>query len=540
MVSIKRWVIHPFLFSVYPILMLVAYNIQTVTAWMVFRPIVVAIVVAGLLFGMFSLILRNSRKAGLFVTLLMLLFFSYGHVYGILKENPIFGVTLGRHSIMISLWLVIFAVGAVLILRARRDLLKLSEALNVVAVIAVLFPLVQIASYGFQSSRALPKSPGVQNDNELPLPAELTNLKPPGENAPDIYFIILDGYGRDDTLKQYFNYDNSAFLHSLEGMHFYVARCSQSNYSETQLSLASSLNMNYLPALGVDEEQGDDQMPLNHLIDTNFTRRVLTSLGYKTVSVKSGFSPTEWVNADYYLSASSNPGKANYFGGINSFKSLVMRTSGGLILYSITNRLPDTMKSFLDAAYNEHRDTILYALNALEKIPSLPGHKFVFVHILAPHEPFVFGPDGGYVGRKIPFTLNHDLETQDPKVYVEGYRGQVIYLNKRVIPILQKVIANSPVPPVIIIEGDHGPLSRISSENARLTNLIALYMPEGGDKNLYPTITSVNTFRILFNTYFGAKLSLLDNASYFYDKAQNVFRPTINPRSDCQPASAGN
>jgi hypothetical protein len=539
MASIKRLVIHPFLWSVYPILMLVAYNIQSVTTWMVYRPIVVSLIVAGILFGLLNLILRNAQKAGLIVTLLMLLFFSYGHVFGIFKQNPIFGITFGRHSIMMVLWLAILAVGTVFILRSKRDLLKLTEAFNIVAVIVILFPLFQIVDYKVRTA-ALPTDQGVQGNNELPLPAELSNLKTSGEDTPDIYFIILDAYGRDDTLKRYFKFDNSAFLNSLEDMNFYVARCSQSNYSETQLSLASSLNMNYLTALGVEEEQGDDQAPLNHLIDTNFTRRALTTLGYKTVSIDSGYEPTEWVNADVYLSANSKPGKVNYFGGINSFESLVMRTSGGLILYRATDYLPDIVRSFLDAAYNEHRDTILYSLNALENVPSLPGHKFVFVHILAPHEPFVFGLNGEYVGRKYPFALNHDLETLSPKVYVKGYRDQVNYLNKRIIPILQKIIANSSTPPIIVLQGDHGPLSRITSQNGRLTNLIAFYLPEGGDKNLYPSISSVNTFRIIFDTYFGANFSLLDDASYFYDKGDNKFYPTPNKRLNCQASGTGN
>jgi hypothetical protein len=537
--SIKRLVIHPFLWSVYPILMLVAYNIQSVTTWMVYRPIVVALIVAGILFGILSLILRNAQKAGLIVTLLMLLFFSYGHVFGILKQNPIFGVPFGRHSLMVPLWLVILVAGTVLILRSRRDLLKLTEAFNIVAIIVILFPLVQIVDYKVRTPD-LTTNPDVQENNELPLPVELSNLKASGEDIPDIYFIVLDAYGRDDTLERYFKFDNSAFLNSLEDLDFYVARCSQSNYSETQLSLASSLNMNYLTALGVEEKQGNDQATLDHLIDTNFTRRVLTNLGYKTVSIASGYETTEWVNADVYLSANSNPGKANYFGGINSFESLIMSTSGGIILYRATDYLPDTMRSFLDAAYNEHRDTILYALNALENVPSLPGHKFVFVHILAPHEPFVFGPNGEYVGRKYPFTLNHDLETLRTKVYDKGYRDQVNYLNKRMIPILQKIIANSSTPPIIVLQGDHGPLLRVTSENARLTNLIAFYLPEGGDKNLYPTISSVNTFRIIFNTYFGANLSLLDDASYYFDRGQIMFRPTPNQRLNCQAAGTGN
>ena len=57
-----------------------------------------------------------------------------------------------------------------------------------------------------------------------------------GAAKPDIYYIILDGYSRDDTLQDFFDYDNSQFLKALEDMGFYVARCSQSNYAQTQLS----------------------------------------------------------------------------------------------------------------------------------------------------------------------------------------------------------------------------------------------------------------------------------------------------------------
>ena len=44
-------------------------------------------------------------------------------------------------------------------------------------------------------------------------------------------------------------YDNSAFISDLEKMGFYVAKCSQSNYPRTDVSLGSSLNMDYLQNL---------------------------------------------------------------------------------------------------------------------------------------------------------------------------------------------------------------------------------------------------------------------------------------------------
>jgi hypothetical protein len=67
--------------------------------------------------------------------------------------------------------------------------------------------------------------------------------------APDIYYIILDAYGRADTLQSLFDYDNSEFLDFLEAKGFYVADCAQSNYSQTILSLSSSLTSIILMSL---------------------------------------------------------------------------------------------------------------------------------------------------------------------------------------------------------------------------------------------------------------------------------------------------
>jgi hypothetical protein len=66
------------------------------------------------------------------------------------------------------------------------------------------------------------------------------------EATPDIYYIILDGYGRADMLQALYGFDNSMFVNALEQRGFVVASESQSNYHRTLLSLSSSLNMQYL------------------------------------------------------------------------------------------------------------------------------------------------------------------------------------------------------------------------------------------------------------------------------------------------------
>jgi hypothetical protein len=68
------------------------------------------------------------------------------------------------------------------------------------------------------------------------------------------------------------------------------------------------------------------------------------------------------------------------------------------------------------------------------------------------------------------------------------------------------------VPPVIIIQGDHGPWLQPRAKRFWILN--AYYLP-GHMDNLYPDLSPVNTFRLVFNAYFGGKYDMLADVSYF-------------------------
>ena len=73
-----------------------------------------------------------------------------------------------------------------------------------------------------------------------------------------------------------------------------------------------------------------------------------------------------------------------------------------------------------------------------------------------------------------------------------GYRDQIIYLNSRLIPLLKKIITNSDIAPIIIIQGDHGAVNTVKEERMAILN--AYFLPNGGNNLLYEQITPVNTF----------------------------------------------
>ncbi len=492
--------IHFLLFAVYPVIALLAFNISQVDFSAGLRPLLLSVLVAGLLLLVFYAIYRDWKRAALITTIILISFFSYGHVYILIKGINVGGLYLFRHRTLVPLWLILTALAIWWASRKSRNITSITYGFNLVGLFLLILPIVQLVSFSIQSRIS-------QADAEKD--ASTLSLKP-GSQPPDIYYIILDGYGRADVLEKQFGYDNSPFLNDLKNLGFSIPDCSQSNYAQTQLSLASSLNFNYIDALSNRFVAGSqDRTGLDALIHHGAVRESLEKAGYKTVAFATGFLATELTDADYFLS----PGYS--WGKLNEFESLLMETT-------FARLIQDGNRFGMQTSGSERfRERTLFALDKLDKLSYIKGPKFVFVHLVIPHPPYVFGPTGGPIA---PDQAG-DTKTQ---VGAGHYRDQVIYINSRMKEIVPKIIANSTTPPIIIIQGDHGPTVP-SSSRARMSNLNVYYLP-GAGTSVYPTITPVNTFRIIFNTYFGQNLKLLDDISLYSDY-DNPFTWKVVPNS---------
>ena len=218
--------------------------------------------------------------------------------------------------------------------------------------------------------------------------------------------------------------------------------------------------------------------------------------------------------------------------GINPYESMVLTTSAGMFVYELSPHLPERVQKFLalETAYIVHRNRILYTLNRLERLGGLAGPKFVFVHILAPHNPFVFGPNGEYLERQTPFTLNDDRDVIAMEDYAKGYVGQVTYLNQRMLSVIDAILAESAQTPIILIQGDHGVPRLLKAQNA----ILSTYLLPGAEQAVYDSISPVNSFRMIFNEYLGGELELLEDQAYVSDSAMPFnFRPLADPNPQC-------
>jgi hypothetical protein len=133
--------------------------------------------------------------------------------------------------------------------------------------------------------------------------------------------------------------------------------------------------------------------------------------------------------------------------------------------------------------------------------------KFVYAHINVPHVPFVFKANGDLLNNPKYFRGEKDYPVSE-EYFLAGYSQQVQFINNQISSIVDTIIKNSNIPPIIIIQGDHG----IRGENR--FEILNLYRFPGIETQVYSSITPVNTFRVLFNSYFNGKYPLIEDHSY--------------------------
>jgi hypothetical protein len=485
---------YPFLFALFPALFLFTHNIEEASLGVLFLPVAMSLILTGLVWLGARLTIKERTKVCLFTFILSFMFFSYGHVYQLLKK-PLFDRHKLSEGAFLIIWGVLFSALAYLAIRTKKSLTGLSTFLNIFVSTLILFAFIQIGLF-FVSSW---KSPHLKTEIPDSLPRAGAAFRP--EELPDIYYLIFDRYANEDILKNYYDFDNGEFIKYLEGKGFYDASASRCNYFSTQYSLASSLNMEYLNDLLA---RGPVRRRVFYQLIRDFkVRRLLKSLGYRHFHFGSWYEGTR----------------------VNRYADLNFRGKGLIPLSQ------DFLKNFLQTTvlFQLVRENLvarneavlnLQKFKELAEIPNLPGPKFVFLHMLMPHHPFYFDAQG-----EIP------LERTSPKIQDFKYLAQLKYTNTKIKELVDNLLAKSRRPPIIILQSDEGPaeeekpvrkMVRMRDLDRAVLNLRircyilnAYYLP-GVDASqvLYPSISPVNTFRVIFNLYFGTHFPLLRDQFY--------------------------
>jgi hypothetical protein len=311
---------------------------------------------------------------------------------------------------------------------------------------------------------------------------------------PDVFLLVFDEYASSKALSKYWNYNNGAFDSFLSKNRFQLMENSKSNYNFTVFSVPSVLTMNYIPV----KLTGNENEKNTYFSAARFAYNSVVPVFFE----KEGY---HIYNYSYFNLRGHPfiPGYKFHFGD----RSIVEETFAGRLVQAIDGvkrKKPWQLANFT-SAYEEAHDRI----NAVRQLLAVESAKprFVFMHVLAPHPPFLTDS----MGRMRPLK----------QAYVRtasAYRNYVAYWNGEIKKLVTNINSSSKGNAIIIIMGDHGYRDNtLTSPNREhhFMNFLAVHMP--GDSNtLLPPINSlVNLFPIVLNNRFGTTFPSREDSSVF-------------------------
>lgn len=237
----KKIVYYPFLFVLYLILNLVITNQDQLDPALAFPPLNILLLSTAIGIVVFALILKDWHFAGYLVFLVLVFLFVFGHVSRSITD------WFPEQRGMLRLGLLFLWTLLIVLLAFKKTWLafgagsRVTPVLNGFLTIAVAIQLLLGLGAWIQDSMRWSELTG----SPIPWDKRESQVSLDCQNRPDIYYIIVDGYGREDVLRETYGIDNSEFLGFLKENGFHVIDQAHSNYTQTVYSLSSSLNLNY-------------------------------------------------------------------------------------------------------------------------------------------------------------------------------------------------------------------------------------------------------------------------------------------------------
>jgi hypothetical protein len=489
-----RWVVHPTLLAAAFVLEVALANQVEPPGFV--RALGAALVVAVTLTLLAWGVTRDRWLGGLLATGLILVSLSFKPLAAIWDAGRnALGPSGGTVLVAVAL-VVALAVPAWFAVRARRGAAPMrgraTSVLNglsrVLVIVVVIWHLV-------------PDVPGAVADLTRAEPA--VEVSPPDADLPDIYMILMDGYPRTDVLASRLEIDNSAFLDELRGLGFEVARASRSNYTFTQMTLATMFQMRHVDAIPtlapLIGTSGAHVSALRSAMTSGPVWRALRAAGYRIVVSHPGYEHAALRSpADRFLD----------HGELTDLERDLLARTWLLDLLAVPlpdifagpqhDRLLNGFEDLAELAHEEHSQPI-----------------FTWMHIPAPHLPLVLDANGG--------TLPLEPRRFDPPT-VEGfgmtdaqlhaaYGAELSYLDDRLLSVIGTIRASVGAgrpEPVIVIFSDHGYYYDPSDLQARFGNFLAASTPQAPGL-LAGSPTPINYFPLLLNRYLGTDFALSED-----------------------------
>jgi hypothetical protein len=495
--------VFPLLAAWYSVLSLAAGNLRVAGHVQQLGPALMLATIVGLLGWLLSgLVTRDVDRRTLLGIAFVVWFTGYGSLVRPLRD---IGVS-PRMAFVVTLALL--AGLGMLVLRAGPAVRDVGRFMRATVLIVLIFPLYSFTSVHLRD-RAAARAPaaniGAANGVAL-------------AEGPSIFLIVLDKYTGSRSLLKNYGFDNSGFEERLRAHGFVVPRAARSNYPHTWMSLASMLNWSFLDEIYGDIPLGSVEA-LNREIEDNRTWRFLRDRGYEFVFLPSTFHSTQSNSfADRQIPEPARRGANVAAAWMASSAAFVVPAGLGGRGRLPGMRFPYPVETPADFEMK---------FELLPRLAAEPGPRFVFAHLLLPHEPYIFYEDCAH---REPYWPPTDY-VEDQRAIRDAYTAQLQCLNAMLEELVAGILDASENAPIILLQADHGhgmmalnPMRGDQLPQQRLdpgqiderTDIFAAYhLPHGGQWVIYDTITPINVLPAIFNYYFDADIPLNEDAVYW-------------------------
>jgi hypothetical protein len=500
------WPWHALMLGAYPVLFLYAQNVDDqVTLDPLWFPLVVCVAGAAALVAVFYALRRDLARAGLMASVVLIVFFSFGHAWNEVEEF------LDQRWLLAAIW-VVWGLGLIALAWTGRGWVKpVTRAMNVIVTLLLLLNVMSIGGY-LAETRVFAGASG-----------EIPSVRVGDAGRPDVYYIVFDRYAGEETLREFYNYDNTPFLEALEERGFSVAHDSWANYFKTALSMFSTLTMEHIDVDRFNRADPDTFGPINAAFQARMAvPATFKALGYEYVHIANWWEPTSRnVDADVIYRYTQE----------SEFSTILFGTTlvGAMLPGATGDDQPEQIQG--DELQRAH---VLTGFASLIEASHRSGPTFTLAHMTVPHPPYSFNPDGSE-----PTDAQRQARTAE-----EEYVAQVEYTNRRALEVIDEIIENvepGAPEPIILLQTDEGPFpprfARTNSENFQWLEatddeiawkfriLTAYRLPDVDDaaEGFTDRTSPVNAFRILFNAYFDAGLELLPDVTYLSPDHDHMF-----------------
>ncbi len=422
-----------------------------------------------ILYSLLKRVLKTPFKASVMTTLLVVGFCFVAYLKNRLEAALLqIGLAAWASSrVTLPVLLTIFLMLGGGIILWKRPFRIVKTVLNLVAGAALAVTLLQVLVWPVKlaPNDQFPRQPEFR-----PAPAALTN-------APDIYYLVLDSHTSLAALHEYWGYDSAAFAEFLRQRGFTVVTNGLSQYSLTPYCISSIFNLEFVPEALARRSYHFQYAHLAREIAGSFAPRQLRSMGYQIVNLS-------------LFPLLDQPAFYTYpFMGVAGFHALLLEESAWRWHWNLmgSRRLRQANRDILAR---------------VEQVAAHPGQapRFVYAHLMMPHPPFFYDRNG----REVTRGTGREASMDD-------YLDYLIYSDRLTTNLVTRILAGARRPTVIVLQGDHGfrhaPVEVRAREATQILN--AFHLPGGATNAVDPVLTPVNTFRLLFNRYFGTAYPML-------------------------------